>query len=296
MSGFGWKAWSAAFVLSTVVHLGITAGLRAPTSGAAQKPAGAPTTVSGSLASILGGIQSTEAVKEADTPDDVPIERVPAIRPRSERAAVAQSIQQPVVARTASAAPIVPTTEVAPVEEARTIEPQASQPAKATPATQPERQSAETVKRHRPATKHKQEDKPKRQPKVRKKRSPRKQRRRRQAKSNAGSNQQGAASSSSGGRRGRMRASQGSVLNYGSRVRTRILSNRPNATGHGVAVVSFGVSGSGGLRFARLARSSGNSTLDRAAVSAVRRSAPFPRPPAGASSRQLRFSISFSFR
>ena len=95
---------------------------------------------------------------------------------------------------------------------------------------------------------------------------------------------------------GRASASRGSVLSYAARVRAKVARNKPPGRGHrGAARVSFGVSRSGGLSYARLARSSGNAALDRAALSAVRRAAPFGAPPAGASSAQLRFSIPFYF-
>ena len=88
----------------------------------------------------------------------------------------------------------------------------------------------------------------------------------------------------------------GAVSGYGARVRARILANRPSASGVGRAVVTFGVASSGGLRFVRLARSSGDGRLDQAALAAVRRSSPFPTPPAGASAAQLTFTIGLSFR
>jgi protein TonB len=95
----------------------------------------------------------------------------------------------------------------------------------------------------------------------------------------------------------RASASRGSVLSYAARVRAKVARNKPSGRGHrGTARVSFGVSRSGGLSYARLARSSGSAALDQAALSAVRRAAPFGAPPAGASSAQLRFSIPFYFR
>jgi protein TonB len=105
-------------------------------------------------------------------------------------------------------------------------------------------------------------------------------------------------SNASNGKAGaRASASRGSVLSYAARVRAKVARNKPPGHGHrGTARVSFGVSRSGGLSYARLARSSGNAALDSAAVSAVRRAAPFGAPPAGASSAQLRFSIPFYFR
>ncbi len=96
---------------------------------------------------------------------------------------------------------------------------------------------------------------------------------------------------------GRASASRGSILSYAARVRAKVVRNKPSSSGHrGTAQVAFGVSSSGSLSYARLARSSGSVALDQAALSAVRRAAPFGAPPAGASSGQLRFSIPFYFR
>lgn len=96
---------------------------------------------------------------------------------------------------------------------------------------------------------------------------------------------------------GKVSASAGSIVGYAARVRARVASNKPSSAGkRGTAVVSFGVTRGGGLAYARLARSSGNAALDQAAVSAVRRAAPFPAPPAGASASQLSFSVPFHFR
>jgi len=96
---------------------------------------------------------------------------------------------------------------------------------------------------------------------------------------------------------GRVSASRGSVISYAARVRAKVARNKPSSAGHrGVARVSFGVSRSGGLSYARLSRSSGSSALDRAALRAVQRAAPFGAPPPGASPAQLRFSIPFYFR
>ena len=79
----------------------------------------------------------------------------------------------------------------------------------------------------------------------------------------------------------RASASSGSMLSYAAHVRARVAGNKPSGGGlRGTAVVSFGVTTSGGLAYASVARSSGSSTLDQLAVAAVRGSAPFPTPPA----------------
>jgi len=114
----------------------------------------------------------------------------------------------------------------------------------------------------------------------------------------SGNSKRGAGGKSKGAKgRSRFSASAGAIRSYASQVRARVLSRAPRGgSRRGTTVVSFGVSKGGGLRYARVARSSGNPGLDRKALGAVRRAAPFPRPPAGASNRQLAYTISFRFR
>lgn len=97
--------------------------------------------------------------------------------------------------------------------------------------------------------------------------------------------------------RARVSASPGAVINYAAVVRARVASRKPPGPGkRGTVVVTFGVSRSGGLAFASIARSSGDAGLDRTVLSAVRSAAPFPPPPQGASPGQLRFSMPFYFQ
>jgi protein TonB len=96
---------------------------------------------------------------------------------------------------------------------------------------------------------------------------------------------------------GRASASQGSMLTYAAQVRARIANNKPAGEGsRGTVTIAFGVTTSGGLAYASVTRTSGIVSLDQAALSAVRRAAPFPDPPAGASPAQLRFSIALYFQ
>lgn len=93
---------------------------------------------------------------------------------------------------------------------------------------------------------------------------------------------------------GRVSASTGDILGYAALLRARVASNKPSSGGHqGTAVVTFGVSSSGGVTYVRLRNSSGNAALDQAALAAVRRAAPFPPPPAGSSSRAFVVPIHF---
>ncbi|MCR8546708.1 TonB family protein [Salipiger sp. P9] len=68
---------------------------------------------------------------------------------------------------------------------------------------------------------------------------------------------------------------------------------RPRMNVRGATVVAFRISGTGGLAGVSVARSSGSSALDSAALKVVQRAAPFPAPPAGA---QRSFSVQIKGR
>ncbi|WP_300434507.1 energy transducer TonB [uncultured Mameliella sp.] len=71
--------------------------------------------------------------------------------------------------------------------------------------------------------------------------------------------------------------------NYPGQVMRKLSrAGRPRVNARGTAVVAFSISSAGGLASLSLARSSGSSALDRAALGVVRSAAPFPRPPSGA--------------
>jgi protein TonB len=96
---------------------------------------------------------------------------------------------------------------------------------------------------------------------------------------------------------GRVSASTGSMLAYADLVRARVAPNRSSETGAvGTAVVAFGITSTGRLAYARIARSSGNAANDGIALAVVRSAAPFPPPPAGASPGQLQFTVPYHFR
>lgn len=57
---------------------------------------------------------------------------------------------------------------------------------------------------------------------------------------------------------------------------------RPRVGARGTAVVAFTIAPGGGLSAISVARSSGSARLDRAALTVIRRAAPFPAPPPGA--------------
>lgn len=67
---------------------------------------------------------------------------------------------------------------------------------------------------------------------------------------------------------------------------------RPSLNRRGTVRISFKLTASGGLASLSVGRSSGSARVDRAGLDMVRRAAPFPRPPAGASRS---FSIPIAF-
>ncbi|MGO4685896.1 TonB family protein [Hyphomicrobium sp. 2TAF46] len=96
---------------------------------------------------------------------------------------------------------------------------------------------------------------------------------------------------------GRVSASSGNALTYAASIRAQVERNKPSGNGlHGTVRVSFGISAMGELSYVRLAGSSGNGALDDAALAAVRRSAPFEKPPSDMAQKQLAFVIPFYFR
>jgi protein TonB len=299
MRGLGWKAWSGALAASLAVHAAVVAGVRLPPDDQRGQSSGPAVTVSGQLAGVMGGAVNGQAVR-ADVAHASRAEPVQTQSPQTERARATPPASAPraravtpssgVRVKAASAAPVVP------------VEPQRPAQVEAAPAVdvRPEATGGETAP---PPPVPAPEARPTRtEPAQARRREPtnRPARTERQEQaapaSRRGTNRQGAAGRSRGGGKRTSQAGAGAVSGYGARVRARILANRPSASGVGRAVVTFGVASSGGLRFVRLARSSGDGRLDQAALAAVRRSSPFPTPPAGASAAQLTFTIGLSFR
>lgn len=126
-----------------------------------------------------------------------------------------------------------------------------------------------------------------------KKRAEEEESRKRTAQSRAGASGERDAQAS----RGRVSASQGSISEYGDRVRAQINRNKPtDSTGNGSVYITFRLSTSGSILFARITGSSADATQQQKAMAALRRSGPFPPPPAGASPGQLVFSVPYHFR
>lgn len=146
-----------------------------------------------------------------------------------------------------------------------------------------------------PVTQPKQQVKKAEQKKFEKKKIAKKETRK-QLKRIAG--KQLAALKKGGGAKGRQQRNAGRAVisNYRGRVQSH-LARYKSSPGNGVrgrVVVSFQISRSGGVRGVRLVRGSGNGTIDRAALSMVRRASPFPPiPAAGPSNMQFTVPVSY---
>jgi protein TonB len=93
-----------------------------------------------------------------------------------------------------------------------------------------------------------------------------------------------------------MSATRGAAA-YRRVVQAQIARNRPaDAELAGRVVVGVQISKGGMLRRAWIVRSSGRALLDRSALAAVGRAAPFPAPPANVNPTRLRYAIPFEFR
>jgi len=88
------------------------------------------------------------------------------------------------------------------------------------------------------------------------------------------------------------------VSNYPGKVRSKLarVARGVRANGRGEVVVSFAVGSNGGVRSARVSRSSGDAGVDQAALQAVRKAAPFPPIPEGAGRSSWEFSVPLAFR
>lgn len=96
---------------------------------------------------------------------------------------------------------------------------------------------------------------------------------------------------------GRVSASRGNALSYGAHVRAQLARNKPRGIGvRGTVRVSFGIAADGGIRYLKISESSGSAALDDAALTVIRKSAPFGEPPADLTPTQLAYVIPFYFR
>jgi protein TonB len=261
-----------------------------------------------------------------------PAERIEAVEeravvaqvPEETPAAAQEDTTEPVEEAPAPAAPseVVPevlaTDTVEPLKDSTVVPPQAAEPvledrvaevvAEAEPASPVLPDTVEAVPTQRPKP-----GEPKAQPKTAKaeqsakqKEKPAKPKTTKGAAGSGGMNSvdvargqadgraDGTAKSKASGKSGEKAAGNAAVSNYPGKVRSKVQRSVRNGRGKGQVVVSFTVSASGGVSGVRVARSSGKADLDRAAMDAVRRAAPFPPIPDGRKS--WAFSVPIAFR
>jgi protein TonB len=87
------------------------------------------------------------------------------------------------------------------------------------------------------------------------------------------------------------------VSNYPGKVRSKLarVARSVRAKGRGEVVVAFAVGSNGSVRSARVTRSSGVSSVDQAALQAIRKASPFPPIPSGTGRSSWEFSIPLAF-
>ncbi len=85
------------------------------------------------------------------------------------------------------------------------------------------------------------------------------------------------------GKAAKQASGNAAASNYGGKVRSRIDRVRPpRGIGSGETIVVVRIASNGGLSGVSVARSSGSSRIDRAALGVIKKAAPFPPPPSGA--------------
>lgn len=118
-----------------------------------------------------------------------------------------------------------------------------------------------------------------------------------QAQGQPGGQTAGARGSAEAASAARGAGSPEAMARWGGQIRARVeRARRHPGIGSGTAIVAFSVSREGALLEARLAQSSGNAALDRAALDAVRRAAPFPAAPPEVSGARAAFNLPVAFR
>ena len=257
-----------ALALALAVHAGLVLALVRP-QDVKQEGAGQPqeATLGASFASLATPATPSDAAKptlEAAKPE--PPKALSATKATSAAQAAAPTPLKPVAAKPAapSAAP-----------SAVSAEPEAKPKPVVKPAPKP-RATAKPTKKPAPAPKAKPAPRP-----VKK-------------GSATGSRTSKAKPSGTPKKAPSKKAGNAAASNYPGRVNRHIAKRgRPSVGVKGRAVIRFTISANGRLASASVARSSGSTKLDSAALRLVRRAAPVPRPPAGA---QRTFSIGIRSR
>ncbi|MGF1622532.1 MAG: cell envelope integrity protein TolA [Rhodomicrobiaceae bacterium] len=288
----GWLL-SVSVVLSTAAHIAITGYfLLDDTSkkGAVDTPTMA-ISVNLHATEILNATESPDAPAAAEPSDAAPETAPPAEAEEHSDAPVEDTAEKQEEERQRALAEEAERKAEEEAERKREHERQLAEQRERAKQRERERQRAEERAREKKAAEAREAERKRREP-ARRKSEAEAERRRKQAQASS------AARGSTGSRAstGRVSASQGDLRNYGASVRAKIARNASGNRGRGEAVLSFALSPSGRLVSVRIIRSSGDPSLDRSILAAVRRASPFPKPPDGATRQQLHFTIPIAVR
>lgn len=106
----------------------------------------------------------------------------------------------------------------------------------------------------------------------------------------------GGANSAGSGKAVSAKPSARAMAAYGRRINAHVARHKQAASGRGTVALTIRVNRAGRLVGAALSSSSGNSALDKAALSTARRAAPYPAPPADMPGSTVALRIRLSFR
>ena len=161
------------------------------------------------------------------------------------------------------------------------VEAEASDSAAVTRSLRPMQRSAVFEAAHKPAQVANPKPQPTAKPAPRAKTAPGNSERNAQAGEATGQREAVARQSGTAGRQ--QAAGNAAASNYPGLVMRKLSrAGKPRVNARGTAVVAFSIAANGGLSSVSLARSSGSTALDQAALRLVRGAGPFPKPPAGA--------------
>ncbi|MEO1158992.1 MAG: TonB family protein [Pseudomonadota bacterium] len=246
-----------------------------------------------------------QTAPEADAAAEAEATPSPAREPTSETA-LSTTVQVARLADDASRAQLIEdTSSAAPAESSNTAEPvestDSAKPVESSKTVKPV-ETTDTAKPVAEPRKKKQANKKIQKKKKAAARKKRKKAKRRAEKNstarNSASSRRNGSNSSNAGSRGKSNRAAGRarLASYLGRVKSKIRRQNRGAKASGVSVVSFSIAGSGNVVRVRLKRSSGNATLDKAAVRMVRRAAPFGPIPPDVGRRKLSLSVPIRFR
>lgn len=224
-----------------------------------------------------------EEAEEAEAPAE-PVERVEpeTVQPETAQpeAETPSPVPQPELSELAALVP-------APVEEAQTAEPEQPEEAEILEQSTAVTRSVRPRKRPREIEEKAEKEQPKPKPKQQKQGNAQQNQR---AGADTGRTDAPATRAGTGQSRSSTAAGNAAATAYPGEIFKRIsrYSRNLSVNTRGKATVNFRIAANGGLAAISLSRSSGSSLLDRKALQAVQRAAPFPPPPPGA---QTSFNI-----